>query len=87
MIVDICRNDVKKHWSDHYDDQGVVAATMCRFNKFNLIPLSRIPIIGAEKQQCPYDKDGYHFVYLNRMKLTHLGWISYNKQKRRIKLI
>lgn len=87
-IKEICRRDIEKRWVDHYDDQGMIAATMCRFPKFNMIPLNRIPIIGAEKPDCPKDKDGYHFVYLNRFNLKHLGWNSYNKQLRnKIKVI
>jgi hypothetical protein len=81
-IVDICKHDVQKKWVDHYDDQGVVASTMCRFPKFNILSLKRIPIVGPSNRTCPDDKEGYHFVYMNRINLKHPGWGHYMRSRR-----
>lgn len=87
-IKDICKKDIYKKWVDHYDDQGVIASTMCRFPKFNILPLRRIAIVGPAQKECPDAKEGYHFVYLNRKGVDHPGWRDYlQKTKRMVKML
>lgn len=71
----------EKQWTNRFDEQGLVAATLIDQKQYYIIPLTSVVLVEPKwdykimtnKLAC-----GYHFVGANYNK-QHLGWLGYKE--------
>jgi len=66
----------------HYDEQGLVAATITNMNHFIVVPQKRLKIIESH-HELDFLVDGIHFVGANKLQ-KHNAWEEYKKKTLKI---